>query len=354
MRPCTGAAFLLCALALRAAPVTERIFGPGTPTGLYKHAASICALPNGYLLLVYYGGAGEYAQSTALFLSRLKKGQTAWSAPREAARDPLRSTGNGVFWQSPDGRVWLFYVIRFGDPWRPSRTAVKISTGLGAAWSDSTLLRLEEGWMVRGKPIVLSCGQWLLPVYHETGADRERAGPASVSFFLIHDPATGRWTPSQPIGSKNGNLQPSRVELPPGHILAFCRRGGGDGPQETGSIVASESLDGGGTWTPGPDTPLPNPNSAIELLKLRSGPLLLVFNPSMHRRTPLTAARSEDGGRSWPWRLDVASRQDSFAYPSAVQTSGGQIHMVYSSHERTLLCRTILEESDMLAAPQRR
>ena len=91
---------LAVALALaasgRAEIVTERIFGPETRTGPYKHPASICALDNGDLLLVYYGGEGEYARSTAVFLSRLRHGNTRWSDPRPVARDPFRSTGNGV------------------------------------------------------------------------------------------------------------------------------------------------------------------------------------------------------------------------------------------------------------------
>ena len=38
----------------------ERIFGPETPTGKYKHPASITELANGDLYLAYYGGDGEY------------------------------------------------------------------------------------------------------------------------------------------------------------------------------------------------------------------------------------------------------------------------------------------------------
>ena len=334
-------------LALRAEVVTERIFGPEIKTGPYKHPASICALDNGDLLLTYYGGEGEYANSTAVFLSRLKAGTTAWSAPRIVAQDPLRPAGNGVAWQSPDGLVWLFYVIRFGDTWSNSRIAVKISADRGETWSDSSLLRLEEGWMVRGKPIALKSGEWLLPVYHETGADRERVGPDTTSLFLLYNPKARQWTPTGRIVSKNGNLQPSPVELEPGHLLAYCRRGGGYGPEERGFIVASESRDGGRTWSEGRETELPNPNSAVELIGLMSGRLLLVYNPSMSERIPLTVALSEDGGKSWPRRLDIAKGPGGLAYPSAVQTRDGKIHVVYTSDERRVIRRTILREDDI-------
>ncbi len=349
---------LRCAIALvlalapaRAEIVTERIFGPEVPTGPYKHPASICALDNGDLLLVYYGGEGEYAQSTAVFLSRLRAGGKRWSEPRAVARDPFRSTGNGVCWQDPSGRVWLFYVIRFGETWSTSRLAAKVSEDRGHTWSDPGLLSLEEGWMVRGKPIVLSSGRWLLPVYHEVGGDRERVEPETSSFFLIRDPGQSGWRPSGRIRSKNGNLQPAPVELEPGHVLAFCRRGGGYGPGERGFIVAAESRDGGLTWSEGRDTDLPNPNSAVELIRLRSGRLLLIYNPSMHRRTPLTAALSEDGGRTWPWRRNLAEGEDSFAYPSAVETPDGLIHVVYTSDGRKVVRRAVFREADILERP---
>lgn len=347
-------ALVLLVLPAAAEIVTERIFGPEVSTGPYKHPASICALDNGDLLLVYYGGEGEYAQSTAVFLSRLPAGARRWSPPVPVARDPFRSTGNGVCWQDPAGRVWLFYVIRFGQTWSTSRIAARISDDGGRTWSDPGLISLEEGWMVRGKPIVLASGRWLLPVYYEAGNDRERVEPETSSFFLIRDPGGSEWRPSGRIRSSNGNLQPSPVELSPGHLLAFCRRGGGYGPEERGFIIAAESRDGGLTWSEGRDTDFPNPNSAVELIRLRSGRLLLIYNPSMNRRTPLTAALSEDGGKTWPWKRNLAEGEDSFAYPSAVQTPDGKIHVVYTSDGRKVIRRAVFLESDLLPAEARR
>ena len=95
----------------------ERVFGPEVPTGPYKHPACLTELANGDLYLVYYGGQGEYARDTAVFGSRLAKGSSTWTPPLAIARDPFRSLGNGVVWQAPDGVVWLFYVVRYGETW---------------------------------------------------------------------------------------------------------------------------------------------------------------------------------------------------------------------------------------------
>ena len=151
----------------------QRVFGPEVPTGPYKHPASMTELAGGDLYLVYYGGAGEYATDTAVFGSRLKKGQTAWTAPEPIARDPFRSVGNGVVWEAPDGLVWLFYVVRFGATWSTSRVQFKVSRDHAETWSDASVLSLDEGTMVRNRPIVLRNGDYLLPLYHETGHDPE-------------------------------------------------------------------------------------------------------------------------------------------------------------------------------------
>ena len=332
--------------ALNSAPLqVTRVFGPETPTGRYKHPAAITELANGDLFLVYYGGAGEYAVNTGVFGSRLRKADTKWSPPRLLASDPFRSVGNGVIWQAPDGVVWLFYVVRPGETWSTSRIQAKISRDNGETWSDSFVVVWEQGMMVRNRPIVLDTGEYLLPIYHETGHDTEMVGPDSTSRFLRFDSKTRKWTESGVIRSKRGNIQPGVVQLTPDYLIAYCRRGGGYGPVNDGYIVRSESRDGGRTWSQGVDSQFPNPNSAIEFLKLKSGNLLLIYNDSMSERTPLTAALSTDRDKTWPYRRNIGEEKgQSYAYPSAVQTADGKIHLVYTSDRRTVINHAVFDE----------
>lgn len=347
---------LLAAALLLSAPLLaqfkiERLFGPETPTGPYKHPSCIEALDNGDLVLVYYGGEGEYAGGTALFMSRKRAGEVKWSHPVQIARDPFHALGNGVIWQAPDKTVWLFYVVRFGDFWSTSRIAARVSNDRGVTWSDPSLLRLDEGWMVRGKPLVLASGKYLLPIYHETGSDREIVPADTTSLFLIYDPSAKKWTPSGRIRSRLGNLQPSPVEISPGKLLAFCRRGGGYSGQKDGWLVRAESADGGMSWTEGRDSEFPNPNSAVELLRLNSGNLLLIYNDSFSDRTPLTAALSSDSGRTWPHKRNLVTGKDSFAYPSAVQTKDGRIHLVFTSNGRKTVTYMSFTEAEIPTVP---
>ena len=56
-------------------------------------------------------------------------------------------------------------------------------------------------------------GDYLLPVYHETGEDRERTAADTCSFFFRYDRQKKTWTESNRIVSANGNLQPAPVQI---------------------------------------------------------------------------------------------------------------------------------------------
>jgi predicted neuraminidase len=325
--------------------VIERVFGPEIPTGPYKHPTCITELDNGDLYLVYYGGAGEYAIHTGVFGSRYSQAAKTWSTPKLIASDPFRSVGNGVIWQAPDGVVWLFYVVRWGETWSTSRIQAKVSRDGAQTWSESFVVSEHEGMMVRGRPIVLSTGEYLLPAYHETGFDPELVGPSSGGWFLRWDAKRAQWLASGEIHSKKGNIQPAAAEIAPGHLIAYCRRGGGYGPVTDGYVVRSESFDGGRTWSEGQDSQFPNPNAAVDFIKLQSGALLLVYNNSMIDRDPLSVALSLDQDKTWPWKRDLATGPHDYAYPVAIQTRDGKIHVVYTSEQRTVVNHAVFDEA---------
>lgn len=324
---------------------TSRVFGPEVPTGPYKHPAAMTELDNGDLYLVYFGGEGEYARDTAVFGARRAAGTATWTTPTVLARDPFRSVGNAVIWQAPDTVVWLFYVVRYGDTWSSSRIQAKVSRDRAATWSDPFPIALEAGMMVRNRPIVLAEGGYLLPVYLEKGQDTEEVGADSTSRFLYFDVATNVWSERGAISSSRGNIQPAVVEVSPGHLIAYCRRGGGYGPTEDGWAVRAESRDGGRTWTEGTDSAFRNPNSALEFLKLQSGNLLLVFNDHMWKRTPLVAALSTDGDRTYGHRREIGADDSGYAYPIGFQGRDGRIHIVYTSHGRTVINHATFDEA---------
>lgn len=329
--------------------IHQRVFGPELPNR-YKHPATFDELDNGDLYLVYYGGSGEYGEDTAVYGSRLVKGADKWTDPVAIADTPGRSEGNGVIWQGPDGVVWLFYLTRYGETWSTSRIKYKISKDGAQTWSDPAVLAFEQGMMVRSRPIVLNDGDYLLPIYHETGHDREKVGDDTSSLFLRRSHKTGEWTETNRVYSRIGNLQPAPVQITDDYLVAYCRRGGGYGPMADGFVVRTESRDGGRTWSRGEDTGFSNPNSAVDMIRLKNGHLVLVYNDNNQgERMPLTVAVSTDGEKSWPHRRDLISRPgDTAAYPNLMQSKDGKIHLIYTSEERTVVNHLTFDESAVL------
>jgi predicted neuraminidase len=328
----------------------KHVFGPETPGGVYKHPASIEELQNGDLYIAYYGGEGEYEGDTAVFGSRLAKGSREWSTPKRIADTPDRSEGNAVIWQEPGGATWLFYVVRYGETWSDSVIKYKFSLDSAVSWTDSELLSFEKGFMVRSQPIQLMNGDFMLPIYHEVGDDKESVGKDSSSLFVRHSKVSKQWGFTDKVHSRIGNIQPAVVQIDADHLMAFCRRGGGYGHVPDGFIVKTESHDGGRTWSPGMDTEFPNPNSAVDLIKLSNGHLVLVYNNSFEgERMPLTMRVSVDNGKTWPHVRNLVNRPgDTAAYPFIIQTADGRIHGVYTSQERTVINHFVLDETDIV------
>ncbi len=322
----------------------EKVIGTEFP-GAYKHPASFMELSNGDFYVSYYGGGGEYEDESKVWGMRRVAGGDAWTTPVVIADTPFLGEGNPVVWEAPDEVVWLFYVQRYGDTWSDSRIHAKISRDHAQTWSDSFVLAFEPGMMVRSRPIVLNDGDYLLGVYHEKGHDREVVGRRTSSLFLRYDPETHVWTPTNKIYSRQGNLQPSPVQITDDYLVSYSRRGGGYGPVTDGWLVRSESRDGGRTWKRGKDSAFPNPNAATDFIKLQNGHLMLVYNDSMTSRDPLSVAISTDNDATYPYRVNLAEGDYDFAYPVALQSRDGRIHVLYTAHERSTIYLATFDEN---------
>ena len=86
-----------------------------------------------------------------------------------------------------------------------------------------------------------------------------------------------------------------------------------------------------------------------DFIKLQNGHLVLVYNNSKRDRMPLTVAISTDNDQSYPYQRNIVDKSgDSAAYPFAIQTKDGRIHVLYTSDRRTVINHASFDESAIL------
>ena len=115
-------------------------------------------------------------------------------------------------------------------------------------------------------------------------------------------------------------------------------------------MIRAESRDGGQTWTEGKETRLPNPNAAVDFLKLRNGHLLLVYNDSTSGRSPLNVGISKDGEK-WTSVLELENEPGKqFSYPAVIQTADGLVHITYT-WKRQRIKHTVVDPRKLSLRP---
>jgi predicted neuraminidase len=328
---------------VRAAPVLEAVdalpfFAQAwvTPAGHTPsaHSSAICALPSGDLLAVWYGGSREGAEDVALFTARLPAGQTQWTAPvtavdRAMAQHELdrviKKVGNAVVFPGGSGSLWMVYVSVSVGGWSGSALNVKTSEDEGRTWGESHRLTLNPflnlSSLVRNKPIYASDGRIGLPVYHEMAIKFPQmlwltpGANGSVQDYRVRN-----------LSSETGLIQPTLVPLDGDRVLMMLRDRG-DGRM----MHTAYSDDNGWTWSDAVESSLPNPDAAIDALRLRDGRILVVYNHAASGRENLRVAISADEGRTWRVGPTIEQAEHKeYSYPNMVEDGRGRIHLTYT------------------------
>ena len=180
----------------------------------------------------------------------------------------------------------------------------------------------QTGWMTRIHPTVMPGDRILLPLYSDG---------FNFSLVAISDDNGEHWRPSLPIVGL-GPTQPSIVHKKDGTLVAYLRDEG-DAPYR---VLMSTSGDDGLTWSNAVDTNIPNPSSSLEVIKLRDGRWVMVYNDTEDGRHSLAAALSDDEGATWKWKRHLGRSkkgEKSFAYPSLIQSRDDRLQLTYSYKE---------------------
>ena len=293
----------------------SRPLHPPLPQQPSVHCATLCELPDATLLAAWFGGAYELAPDVVILGARREPDAPDWSAPAILVAVPGHALGQPLFLPLADGRLRLFCnVVPGGERWTSAQPYFQDSADGGRSWGPLQQLFDCPGLMFRSAPLHLP-GRILLPAYDER---------QWCSRILISQDGGDSWRLGAPVRSAPGNIHACLVALDDDHVLAYLRCGG-----PGGHIWRTESLDGGESWASPQSTAIPNPNSGLDLVRLRSGDLLLACNPVARGRTPLAlflATHKED----WRQVRLLESGPGEYSYPTLLQTRAGHLHLVYT------------------------
>ena len=302
------------------------------------HASTIVETLSRTLMVAFFGGTAEGSDDVEIWLSRKPIGQI-WSPPVPVTDTPNMPAWNPVLFQ--DGaKIWLFFKV--GPSPREWVGGYRTSEDDGKTWSPVTYLPAGLLGPVRAKPIRLSDGTWLAGTSVEAGYRWDT--PADVPYRTWAawvERSTDRgatWTKHGPVGIAGelyGVIQPTLWEISDGEVRMFMRS-----TERIGRIAVSSSKDGGRTWTPARATELPNPNAGIDVVQLRDGRLVLIYNHLPRGRDAIHLAVSKDEGKTWSDPHVLETEQGEFSYPAVIQSSDGRVHVTYTwkrTHIRHLI-----------------
>ncbi|MCK5157423.1 MAG: exo-alpha-sialidase [Spirochaetales bacterium] len=345
-----------------------------------SHASMICELENGDLFTVWFAGSVESAVDTVILGSRLRKGEPECGEADILVNVDQHAAGNPRIFYGPDKALWLIAPVNYGV-WchGGTRLFLKKSFDHGYTWTDLALFIEEPGILGKNRPYQLKSNPeiWIVPTEDED---------AYVCNFIRSENMGESWELYGSLG-KDENIrvdQPSIIEFDDGKLMVLMR-------SWEGYIYKSYSEDSGKSWSRVEATSLVNNNSGIDVIRAKSGDLLLVHNPTALSdtgtlivdqslkgtpgfeitvsdfsrdkkgareknpdiklvypkwgpRTPLRISVSRDNGTTWDRVYDLEDQPGEYSYPSLMQGENGDFHVVYT-YNRTRIKYVSLEEN---------
>jgi predicted neuraminidase len=319
----------------------EHLFGDERPFA-QCHAVTLLRRADGRFIAAWFGGSYEGHPDVAIWAATREADDSftrapsppgaRWSPPRIVARVRDTPHWNPVLFALDAAGRDLVLHFKVGRRIRRWETWWSRSSDGGETWSEPRpLVPGDRGGRgaVRCKPIRLSSGAWI------AGASTERWRRWNAFFDRSPD-GVGQWRASAfvPVDRSRvgkGLIQPTLWESAPGHVHALFRSTGG-------RVYRADSSDEGLTWGHARPIDIPHNNSGIDVVRLTDGRLVLACNPvesRFGRRTPLSLLTSNDGGETWPHRIDIETAAGEFSYPALIPDGDG-LALAYTWNRRRI------------------
>lgn len=307
----------------------EFIYPPKTVTNSC-HASTVLPLADGSVVAAWFGGSAEGNDDVKIWVSIRENGK--WAEPYSVAVDgePLPHW-NPVLFLRENGEIILYF--KYGKPIPKWVTYYSVSKDGGKSFSKPEVLVPgdDDGGRgpVKNKAIRLKDGTVIAPASKETITKNWKCFvDISHDDGLTFEHSNFVLRPKKNCKTV-GMIQPTLWEDEKG-LHMFIRT-------NAGHIYRSDSRNGGKTWCKAYETPMGNPNSGIDVVKLEDGTLVLIMNPIFENwgdRAPLVLLASKDGGETFEefYQCESTTGDHEFSYP-AIVADGKVLHITFT-HER--------------------
>jgi Neuraminidase (sialidase) len=318
---------------------------------LPRHSeGSFASLASGRILFYYtqfYGGAADESPARIVGIHSDDDGRT-WSEPVPVVEN---AGGKNVMSVSllrlAGGPLALFYCQK--NSWLDCRPMMRISTDEGETWSAPRSILEAPGYFVLNNDRVIQTksGRIIVPLaFHRSRGSDPHSGKSfdarAITLWLYSDDEGTTWQEAAtwwalPIRSGSGLQEPGVVERSDGTLLSWSRT-------DQGRQFSFSSTDNGKSWTAPEPTLLLSPNSPASI-KVVPGTdrLLAIFNDHSGRypfvkgkRTPLVAALSTDGGKTWPQVKLLEEDPDGWYCYTAVHFTKEAVLLGYCAGDKTV------------------
>jgi len=211
------------------------------------------------------------------------------------------------------GPIALFYLAK--NTLLDCRPIMRISTDEAQSWSEPSHVGDAPGYFVlnNDRVIQLQGGRLVVPLaFHRSRASDPKnyrsLDMRAIALWYWSEDEGKSWQEADdwwalPARTGTGLQEPGVVELADGRLFSWMRT-------DQGAQFGCYSTDGGKRWSPPARTDLQSPTSPASIKRLPgSSDLLAIYNDHSGRfpfpkgkRSPLVAAISTDGGKTWPRR----------------------------------------------------
>jgi predicted neuraminidase len=300
------------------------------------HASTIVELKGNEYLSAWFGGTAEGAKDVAIWSAR--RTAAGWSKPVELAREPGTPTWNPVLFHAKTGRLWLYY--KFGPSFNWWTAARRWSEDEGRTWSPIEHLPAGILGPIRAKPLVLESGlivsgtsvesysSWAAWIERsaDNGLTWTKVGPVTLPQLR----AAPQSTSEKEAATSIGIIQPVVIALGGKHLRLYARS-----TPQIARICVADSYDLGETWSDARPLDVRNPNSGIDLVRLRDGRIVLIYNDTDSGRTPLNLAVSTDGEHFKNFAI-LERDPGEYSYPAIIEGTDNLLHMTYTFNRKTI------------------